>query len=84
MADLSEGMWNLALQLQQTSYPTTAMPMATKLDRVVTYHERLPSIKIHDLLITWYCEITWQTKTIIIPLPEQSSYSHQTQDVNLL
>ena len=26
------------------------MPMATKLGRVVTYHEELPSIKSHDPL----------------------------------
>ena len=29
------------------------MPIATKLDRVVTYYEELPPIKSHDPLITW-------------------------------
>ena len=28
--------------------------MATKLDRVVTYDRKIPHIKLHDLLITWY------------------------------
>ena len=28
--------------------PTTAISIATKLDRAVTYHERLPPIKLHD------------------------------------
>ena len=46
------------------------MPIATKLGRVVTYHEGLPPIKSHDPLITWSCKITWQTKFIITPLPK--------------
>ena len=36
----------------------TTMPMATKLGRVVAYHEELPPVKSHDFLITWSCEIT--------------------------
>ena len=46
------------------------MPMATKVGRVVTYHEGLPPIKSHDRLITWSCKITGQTKFVITPLPE--------------
>ena len=33
-------------------------------------HDQLLIIKLHDPLIMWCCEITWQTKTIICPLPE--------------
>ena len=33
------------------------MPLATKLDRVVTYYERLPLITPHDTSITWTCEV---------------------------
>ena len=40
------------------------MSIATKLGKMVTYDERLLPIKSHDLLITWSCEITWQTKNI--------------------
>ena len=46
------------------------MPVVTKLGRMVTYHEGLPSIISHDLLITWSCEIIWQTKSIISPVPQ--------------
>ena len=34
------------------------MPMATKLRKVVTYHEEFPTIKLHDPLIPWSCEMT--------------------------
>ena len=44
---------------------TTAMPMATKRGRVATDHEGLPPMKSHYPLITWFCEITWQTETLI-------------------
>ena len=36
----------------------TTMPMATKLSKRMIYHEELPPIKSHDLLITWSREIT--------------------------
>ena len=49
---------------------TTTMPMATKLGRVVTYHEVLPPIKSCNPLTAWSCKITWQTKTITFPLPQ--------------
>ena len=52
------------------------MPMATKLARVVTYHEVLALIKSHDTLITWSCKITLQTKFIKTSLP--GGYDHQT------
>ena len=44
------------------------MPVATKLDRMVTYLERFLTIMSFITLITWSCEITWETKTIISPL----------------
>ena len=47
---------------------STAMSMATKLYRVVTYHEGLPSIKSHNPLITWSYEITWEAGSILSPL----------------
>ena len=43
---------------------TPTMPMTTKFGRVLTYHEGLPSIKSHDPLIMWFCEITQQTISI--------------------
>ena len=36
----------------------------------VTYCEGFPAIKPHKSLITWFCEITKQTKVIISPLPQ--------------
>ena len=49
---------------------TTAVPMATRLGRMVTFLDVLLPIKSHDSLIMWPCEITWQTKTTISPLSE--------------
>ena len=48
----------------------TTMPMATKLGKLVTWHEGLPPIMLLDPLVTWSCEIMWQTKIIISPLPQ--------------
>ena len=45
------------------------MPLATKLDRMVTYLDGLLPIKVPDPLITWSCEIIRQTGTIISPMP---------------
>ena len=42
--------------------------MATKLGRMITYLDGLLSIKSNDPLITWSCEITWQTKNNLYPL----------------
>ena len=43
--------------------------MSTKFGRVVTYNEELPLTKLHDPSITWVCEVTVQTKTIVSALP---------------
>ena len=45
-------------------------PMATKRGRKVTYVDGLQPITSHGSLITWSCEITWQPKIIISPLPQ--------------
>ena len=52
MADLCQSMWNLALTPIKTSISTIITPMATKLGRVVTYHEGIPPITSHYPLIT--------------------------------
>ena len=44
--------------------------MATKLGKMVTYHEDLSLIHSHNILITWSHEITWQTKPIIFQLTQ--------------
>ena len=46
------------------------MPMATKPDKVVTYHMGLPPIKSHDTLAKWSWKITCQTKVIVSLLSE--------------
>ena len=38
--------------------PTTAIPIANKLCKVVTYPKGISFIKSHDLLITSTCEVT--------------------------
>ena len=65
MADLSESvLWNLSLQPLKQYTSTIAMPMTTKLGRVVTYHDRYLPIKLHKPLITWSYDITGPTKII--------------------
>ena len=49
---------------------TNTVPMANKLDRMVTYLDGLLPIKSHDSWITWSCEITRQTKSSISPLAQ--------------
>ena len=48
----------------------TRVPMATKLDRIVTYLDGILPIKSHDSFITWSWEIMLQTKTTISPIPQ--------------
>ena len=48
---------------------TTRVPMATKLSRNVTYFYGLLPLTSYDHLITWSCDITWQTSTVISSLP---------------
>ena len=42
-----------------------AIPMATKLGRVVTQHGELPLIKLLGLSITWFCGVTWRIKYLM-------------------
>ena len=46
------------------------MSVATKIGKMVAYLEVLLTMKSHEPLITWSCEITWQTKTAISPLSQ--------------
>ena len=43
---------------------TTTMPEATKFSGVVTFVEGLPSIKLHDHLSKWLCEVTLKIKNV--------------------
>ena len=54
--------WHVKIMRQTKNISTIRVPMATKLGRIVTYF-------IRDPLITWFCQIAWQTK-IISPLPK--------------
>ena len=56
MADLSKNMWSLALQLLKAYFNYT-MPMATKLGRVMTYHDGLSPVNSHDPLIKLSCKV---------------------------
>ena len=40
-------------QMKKTYIWTSTIPMGTKLGRVVTYGQKIPHTKLHDLLITW-------------------------------
>ena len=39
--------------------------MATKTGRGVTNYKGFPPMKLHDPLLTWFCEMTRQTQIII-------------------
>ena len=56
--------------LDPCSRSLITVPMATKLGRMMTDFEGILPIKSNDPLVTWLSEITWQTKTIISPLPQ--------------
>ena len=45
------------------------MAIVTKLRRMVTYLTGLLPMILLDLLVTWSCEVMWQTKSIISPIP---------------
>ena len=47
----------------------TAIFIATKLGRVVTYFEELSLIKLHRPSIRWFCEVTWQIKYFLSSFP---------------
>ena len=47
------------------------MTMATKLGRAVLYNEELHWIKSQNLLNTWPCKVTGQTKYVKALLPQE-------------
>ena len=49
---------------------TSTMPETTKSSRVVSKGEGIPTIKSHDHLKEWLCEITWQIKNNKYDLPQ--------------
>ena len=49
---------------------TVTVPMAKQPGRMVTYFERLLTIKSHSPLITWFCKAMWQTRAIVSLLIE--------------
>ena len=60
---------------------TTTVPMVTKPGKLVTCHEGLLPIMILHPLVTCFCKIMWQTKTIFI---YHKIYAHKTwQDGDL-
>ena len=46
------------------------MPLTTKLSKMLDYIELLPPIESHKPSMMWSCKITWQTRSIISPLPQ--------------
>ena len=65
ITDLNKSMWILLFNHQNDNIFTVTMFMATKLGRVMTYHEGLPPTKSNDPLSMWSWEIMWQTKNIM-------------------
>ena len=63
---LSHGLAKIAKQTKTIISPLRLF-ITTKLGSMVTYLKTLPSIKSRESLITWSCEIMWQTETIISP-----------------
>ena len=46
---------------------TTTIPMATKPDNVVAYHEEHPLKKLNYTSFTWFCEVKWHNQILNIP-----------------
>ena len=61
-------LWLRRLVRSCDKFKTTAVPMATKLGRMMTYLEWLLPIKSHEHTIMWSCKIMSRTKIIIYPL----------------
>ena len=55
---------------QNFGHVVLTLNIDTKLDRMVTYHERPPAVKAYYPLITWFYNITWETITTISPLQQ--------------
>ena len=63
-------LWSRGLaRLHDKLNMTIRVAMVTKLCRMITYLDRLLSIKSHECFILWFFEIMWQTKTLAFLLP---------------
>ena len=71
---LAQCKFNLAFHHLKLYNSTTTMPIATKLGRMATYFEVLPSIKSHELLIVISCD---KSKTC---LHHHKTYGNQCCD----
>ena len=70
MADWSVSIWNFLQQLKTSPLPQWLLPPDLTGWRLTVRDDGVPSIKSHDPFIEFSCEITWQTKVIIYPLPQ--------------
>ena len=71
--DILEGFLPLSFMNLSSRGPKwciTAVPIAFKLSRMMSYLEGLIPIESHDPSITWFCIIPKQTKTVIYLLPQ--------------
>ena len=62
---------------------STRVPMATKLDRMETYFERLLTIS-HFTLCTWFCKVTWQKKFLFMSLLQDGLLPKITHDLSIM
>ena len=58
--------------------PTTTRLVFTKLGKVVASCKKLQPIKSSNPLNMWSCEVTWQIKNILSPIPQYPWPGHQT------
>ena len=56
--------------INQNHLSLLPLPIVTRLGRMVTYLEGLLTIKPYNTLISWFCKITWETKTIVFLIQE--------------
>ena len=63
--------WSCRITWQnKTDLLSLTLSMVNKLNRMLTYLEQLPPIKLLNPLLMWPCKIAWQTKIIRSPLPQ--------------
>ena len=61
------GLMSLRYKKKQTNISSSAKPMATRPDRVVTYDKRNSPVMWDEPLITWSCEVTWLIQSLFCP-----------------
>ena len=66
----------MTLWLSGLDNSTTKVAVTIKLGRMVAQLDGVLSIKLHDALITWSCDITWKAKPLF--LHYHSAYGHKT------